>query len=141
MTPARATPRTRTRRCGRAEARKRIADARKYLEVAELVAGEDSSDSINVSVGLAVLAGIAAADAACCIALGESSRSDDHRDAADLVRMVRPGGERAAKDFERLVGFKDSAHYGFLHLSATSRTGALRRARALVGFATAVLEQ
>jgi hypothetical protein len=130
----------RTRPCGRPEARKRLDDARKYLEVAELVAGEDAHESINVSVGLAVLAGIAAADAASCVALGESSRSEDHRDAADLLRHVVPAGERAAKDFERLVGLKDAAHYGFLHVSATSRTTALRRARALVAFAEATLE-
>jgi hypothetical protein len=133
--------RTRTRRCGQPEARKRLGDARKYLEVAELVAGEDGHDAINVSVGLAVLAGIAAGDAACCVALGESSRSEDHRDAADLLRQVSPGGEQAAKDFERLVGFKDTAHYGFLHVSATSRTTALRRARALVAFAEATSQR
>jgi hypothetical protein len=133
--------RIRTRRCGRTEARKRLGDARKYLEVADLVAAEDASESINVSVGLAVLAAIAASDAACCVTLGESSRSEDHRDASDLLRLIAPGGEQAAKDFERLVGFKDTAHYGFLHLSVTSRTSALRRAKALVRFAERTLER
>jgi len=131
----------RTRRCGRPEARKRLGDARKYLEVADLVAGEDDPESLNVSVGLAVLAGIAASDAACCVALGESSRGEDHRDAADLLRRVVPGGERAAKDFARLVAFKDSAHYGFVGVSAAGRAGALRRAGALVAFAAATLER
>jgi len=129
------------RACGRPEALKRLRDARKYLEVAELVASEDGADSIGVAVGLAVLAGIAAADAACCAALGESSRGEDHRDAADFVREIAPGGARAAKDFERLIGFKDSAHYGFVALSAASRVSALRRADALVAFATATLER
>jgi hypothetical protein len=133
--------RQRTRRCGRLEATKRLGDARKYLEVADLVAGEDGPDSIDVSVGLAVLAGIAAADAACCAALGESSRSEDHRDAADLLRQVTPNGDRAAKEFERLIDFKDTAHYGFTHLAPPVRTSALRRAAALVAFAESILQR
>jgi hypothetical protein len=47
----------------------------------------------------AVLAGIAAADAACCTVLGERSRSQDHRDATRLVRDVAPGGADAAKNW------------------------------------------
>ena len=72
----RATKDHRSRLCDAADARKRLADAEKYLEVAELVASEDSLESHNVATGLAVLAGIAAADAACCKALGESSLGD-----------------------------------------------------------------
>lgn len=139
MTPPRA--RGRTRRCGEREAGKRLKDARTYLEVADLVAGEEASASVSVAAGLAVLAGIAASDAACCKALGQSSRGTDHRDAADLLRQVAPGGERAAKDFERLVALKDSAHYGFMDVAAGDLTGALRRAAALVGFAEAILER
>lgn len=56
---------SRSRRCDEADARKRLGDAEKYLEVAELVAGEESTEAHNVTAGLAVLAGIAAADAAC----------------------------------------------------------------------------
>jgi hypothetical protein len=131
----------RSRPCDVSDARKRLADAEKYLEVAELVAAEDSLESHNVATGLAVLAGIAAADAACCKTLGESSRGPDHRDAAAFLRQIAPGGEAAAKDFERLVGLKDKAHYSFLNISGQDRTSAIRRASKLVDFARGVLQR
>lgn len=62
----------RTQTCGPTDARTRLAQARKFLEVAELVAAEDIPESHSVSAALAVLAGIAA----CCAALG---RCRDHR--------------------------------------------------------------
>ena len=131
----------RTRPCGLEQARKRVGDARKYVETAELVAAESGTESINVAAALLVLAGIAAADAACCKALGESSRSQDHRDAADLLRRVQPGGANAAKAFERLVGIKDQAHYGFVNVSRGELTAAKRRADQLVKFAELTLER
>ena len=124
-----------------ADPRKRLRDAEKYLEVAELVSTEDSLESHNVAAGLAVLAGIAAADAACCRALGESSRGDDHRDAATFLRRITPGGEAAANDFERLVGLKDKAHYSFLNVSGQDRTSAIRRTSQLGAFAREVLQR
>jgi hypothetical protein len=127
--------------CVADDARRRLTDAEKYLEVAELVASEDSLESHNVATGLAVLAGIAAADAACCKALGESSRGSDHRDAAKLLRRISPGGEAAASNFERLVGLKDKAHYSFLNASGQDRTGAIRRTSQLVDFARKVLQR
>ncbi len=131
----------RSRQCDAADARKRLADAEKYLEVAELVAGEDSLESHNVATGLAVFAGIAAADAACCKALGESSRGPDHRDAASFLRRITPGGEAGANNFERLVGLKDKVHYSFLNVSGQDRTGAIRRASHLIDFACEVLQR
>jgi hypothetical protein len=88
-----------------------------------------------------VLAGIAAADAACCNALGESSRGPDHRDASSLLRQITPGGDTAANDFERLVGLKDKAHYSFLNVSGQDRKAAIRRAEQLVDFARDVLQR
>ena len=72
-----------------AHARKRLADARKFLELAETVADANEPTSLGVSSANAVLAGIAAADAACCAALGERSRSEDHRDATQTARARR----------------------------------------------------
>ena len=137
----RATKDTRSRPCDAADARKRLGDAEKYLEVAQLVATEDSFEAHNVTTGLAVLAGIAAADAACCKTLNESSRGPDHRDAADFLRRIAPGGSAAANNFERLVGLKDKAHYSFLNVSGQDRAGALRRAGQLVDFARQVLQR
>jgi hypothetical protein len=137
----RAQKEPRSRPCDAADARKRLTDGEKYLEVAELVATEDSLESHNVAVGLAVLAGIAAADAASCSAFGESSRGPDHRDAASFLQRITPGGDTAANHFERLVGLKDKAHYSFLNLSGQDRTGAIRRACHLVDFAREVLQR
>jgi hypothetical protein len=76
---------SRTAQCGIAEARGRLRTARAYLEVADLVLSEaDRDEYLNVSAGLAVLAGIAAADAICCARLRGRHRGDNHRDAADL---------------------------------------------------------
>ena len=86
-------------------------------------------------------AGIAASDAACCAALGERSRSQDHRDAVTLLRQVAPGGRDAAAQLERLLGLKDQAQYGFEDLAGQKLVAALRQARALVSFAESVLER
>jgi len=137
----RATKDARTRPCDKADARKRLGDAEKYLEVADLVACEDSAEAHNVSTGLAVLAGIAAADAACCAGLGESARGPDHREATGLLRRIAPGGNTAANNFERLVGLKDKAHYSFLNVSGQDVAGALRRAGQLIDFARRVLQR
>jgi hypothetical protein len=85
----------------------------------------------------AVLAGIAAADAACCRALGRRSRSQDHRDAVSLVREVAPGGAGAA----RQLSVKDQAQYGFEDVSGQKLVAALRQAQALLAFAQNIVER
>lgn len=92
MTPKR----LRTRHGTPAEARSRRLVAQKYLEVADLTAEEDGV-AINVTVGLAVLAGIAAGDAICLRAIGERYAGTDHAAAADLlVRVDATLGKRWA---------------------------------------------
>jgi hypothetical protein len=141
MSP-RPAARGRTRQCGEREARKRLADAEKYLEVAQLVADEAPfPPSATVSAGLAVLAAIAAADAACCSALGQSSRSYEHADAGKLLATVSPGGAQAARDFGRVIASKDTAHYGLQHIAAPELRGLLRKAGALVRFARETIER
>lgn len=129
---------TRTQPCGPAQARTRLAQARKFLQVAELVASEDLESSLSVSASLAVLAGIAASDAACCRALGRRSRSDDHRDAAALLREIYPDGPRMAKALLALIDLKDAAHYGLTHITRRQLAAALRRASSLVELASHV---
>ena len=140
MSPARRV-RTRTQPCTAEQARKRLADARKFLELAELAGGESDATSSNVATANAALAGIAAADAACCRALGERSRGDDHRDALALVGQVSPGGPDAANALGRLLALKNDAEYGLTSISKTKRESALRQARKLVEFAEAVLRR
>lgn len=118
----------RTQPGGSAEARSRRLVADKYLEVADLIALEDGA-AVNVCVGLAVLAGIAAGDAICLSAIGERYAGQDHAAAADLLTGVNA---QLGKRLHTLVGFKPASHYGAQILSATDRTAALRAAKALV---------
>jgi hypothetical protein len=88
--------RGRTQACGLTEARTRAVSAGKFLEVALLIESEDEGAFRSVAASLAVLAGIAAADAACCVTLGRRSRGGDHHDAEELVAEIAPGGTEAA---------------------------------------------
>ena len=63
---------------------------------------------------LSVLAGSAAADAACCSAPGERSQGQDHRQAQQLVATVLPSGPQRARGPKRLLERKDNAHYGVI---------------------------
>lgn len=124
MSPKKVT----TRKASRSEGVGRRRIAQKYLEVAELAATEDG-EAINVCVALAVLAGIAAADAICIVATGERYSGPDHAAAADLLARVDTILGRKLRD---LVDLKPGSHYGQSLLSADSRTKALRAAKALV---------
>jgi hypothetical protein len=107
-----------------------------------LVAGEEEIPaSRSVAAALAVLAGIAAADAACCAALTRRSRGEDHREAAALLRQIVPGGDRAAKALIELLNLKDTAQYGLIPITRRELTTALRRAKRLLDFADDVLRR
>jgi hypothetical protein len=109
--------------------------------VAELVAGEQEiPESRSVAAALAVLAGIAACDAACCAALGRRSRGDDHRQAAALLREIGDG-DAAAKALLDLLNLKDTAQYGLIPITQRELTIALRRAKRLLEFAGEVLRR
>jgi hypothetical protein len=132
----------RSQRCSPDDARNRYKHAVKFLEVAEIAAGEHEQDPeyASVAVSLAVLAGIAAADAACCKALGERSRTQDHHDAETYLKRVS-GGADAAKELHQLLSLKDQAQYGFFDVSASELRKALRRSRAVLAFAKEVLRR
>ena len=129
-----------------AESQKRrpfFAHAQKFLEAADLVAGE-AADGINlasasVAAALAVLAGIAASDAACCLKLGKRSRGEGHHQAADFLRKII-GGEKPADALTRLISLKDTAQYGVINISDAELTIAMRRARTLVEFAQSLFD-
>jgi hypothetical protein len=135
------TPRTaragRTQACGAREAATRLAQARKFLDAAELVATDlDEEGNASTAASLAVLAGIAASDTACCARLGRRSRSQDHHDAEALLADILPGGRDVAKKLRRLLDLKDTAHYGVIHVSAADLRSALRQATDLIKFAS-----
>lgn len=117
---------TRPGDAGQARARRLM--AAKYLEVADLVATEDGP-AVNVSVGLAVLAGIAAGDAICLSGTGERYAGTDHAAAADLLARV---DTEMGRRLRRLVALKPASHYGERLLDVRDRVAAVRDARELV---------
>lgn len=122
-----------------ADVQVRAEAARKFLEVAEMVAGEDDTPAYRqVSASLAVLAGIAAADAICGHVLQKRSRAQDHRQAVDLLRTVRGAGP-AVKALDKLLDIKDAAQYGTDGLSAERTRGALGAAVGAVDQMGAIL--
>lgn len=131
----------RTQTCGRIQARTRLSQARAFLEVAELVGTEqDEVATPDLASALAVLAGIAACDAACCATLGRRSRGQDHRQAVDLLAQLVSNGQTMARDLGRLLSIKDDAHYGLLHVSGQRAAAALRQARRLFDASAAHVE-
>jgi hypothetical protein len=137
MTPR---PAGRTQACTIEQAPVRLGQARALLEVAELV-GDDPDDlaTPGVAAALAVLAGMAAADAACCAALGRRSRGD-HRQAAGLLAEVGPSGPDLARALDRLLDVKDGAHYGMVYVSG-QKVAAVRQARLLLEAASSLVRR
>jgi hypothetical protein len=132
----------RTQVCSKEHARNRLGHAQKFLEVAEMTAGEAGDvEYASAAAALAVLAGIAASDAACCAALGRRSRGQDHQQATKLVEQVEPGGATAAKALRRLLSLKDEAQYGFFDVGGQDLQTALRQASTLVDFAAGAVRR
>lgn len=101
---------------------------------ADLVLSDDTDVATpGVAASLAVLAGIAASDAACCARLRKRSRGQDHSEAVRLLATVAPHGEAMARDLSRLLAAKDESHYG---LTLIDRA----KARRLVGYARRMTE-
>jgi hypothetical protein len=121
---------SRTSACGQREATARLSDAMAQLQLAELAGGGSPAAEIKAAISCAVLAGIAASDAACCKALGRTNRSQNHRDAVELLGQISPDGAEAAKQLERLLGLKDESQYGFTNPTGQKLQQAVRRAKA-----------
>lgn len=130
---------TREQTCTRSDALTRLADARSMMVVADLVSTDDTIP--GVAGALAVLAGIAASDAACCAVLGHRHRGQNHRDAVKLLKTVEPNGAAMAKDLRRLLSRKDDAHYGLGSLAAGEERKMVEWAHRLLDNAAAALER
>ena len=131
----------RTQPCTRADARGRLRDARAQLQLADLAGADSPPEERKAAASCAVLAGIAAADAACCTAFGRRSRSQDHRDAVDLLKQVAPGGPAAARQLARLLGVKDESQYAFGDITPAKLRASVKQATAVIQFAASVLER
>jgi len=114
-----ARAKTRTQPCDRSGALTRLAQAESFLDAAELIINDDHDDATpSVAASLAVLAGIAASDAACCGRLGVRARGQSHTEAIELLAAVQPNGPAMAKDLQRLLNRKDNSQYGLAFVSA-----------------------
>jgi hypothetical protein len=127
----------RTAPCSRTDGTNRLQQARTFLEVAELVLGQDDELATpQVAAALAVLSGIASADAACCSRLGMRSRGQDHKEALSLLTDVEPDGRDMARDLRRLLDMKDSAHYATIMVKQSRAESAVSWARRLYDLAS-----
>lgn len=111
------------------------------LLVADLTLSDDKDLATpGVAAALAVLAGVAASDAACCARLGRRARGQAHAQAVDLLATVVPHGRQMASDLRALLAAKDDAHYG-LHLVGRSKAeGLVEKARRMIGHARSALD-
>lgn len=122
----------RTRPCQLADARARLADAEAFLRAAERV----SDLGGDVVATNAVHAAIAAADAICCVRLGERSRDADHRFAASLLARV---DRDLAGALGRVLAVKTSAGYDSRDVSANDAARCVRLAARLRDAARAAI--
>ena len=132
------TPRAqnRTTPCNRQQGAQCLRQAEGFLRWAQK-ALDDKGEEVNLNVAalLAVQAGIAASDALCGKALGYYSRSQQHSDAAKLIRSIHPGGIELASTFRQLAGNKDNAQYAPKTMGEASAKAAVRQAADLVSAA------
>lgn len=119
--------------CGKSAARGRLDVAREYQGLAHSKANLDTGAIRNAVAGNAILAGIAAADAICCIRLGERSTSSDHSDSVSLLAKVSP---ELAQKLSTLIGSKPTSHYGENFIGVETLKSCLRAMDQLVLAAT-----
>ncbi len=106
------------------------------MHVAQLTLAEnDVLATPGVAAALAVLGGIAAADAACCFQLGVRPRGQGHNEAGRLVARVSPNGPAMARDLGELLAVKDDAHYGTSLITRSKAENMVRRAVRITGMA------
>lgn len=117
--------------CTPSQCRERREQARAFLDAAELVLTEDRREA-HVAAALAVLAGIAAADAICGLSLGNWNRGRDHNQAVDLLRDVALRDSTLPTKLRRLLSDKDAAHYSASLITTQRAKSMMRQAAALL---------
>ena len=132
-------PPGRKQACDRSDAQGRLQQAKWFLDAARLFHGEDTPAAASVASTNAVMAAIAASDAACCAALNYRPRGDDHLEAVRHLASISPGGRAASNALKRALDSKSQSQYGLVSVSASGRDGVIRQAERLIEFAEAVL--
>lgn len=129
--------------CDLAKARTRLRQAESFVETADLVLHMSSDDDVatpGVAASLAVLAGIAASDAACCAKLKLRPKGQRHFDAVPTLAKVAPNGPEMSKDLKRLLQRKDAAQYGLGLVSSGDASRMVDWAKRMVAKAHEVLD-
>ena len=136
-----ARSRIRTQPCDRSNALTRLAQAESFLLACELVVDDDGDEATpSVAAALAVLAGIAASDAACCARVGLRARGQSHAEAVEVLGTVEPHGSDMAKDLQRLLNRKDDSHYGLTFVSSAEASRMVGWAKRLLALARRAVE-
>lgn len=129
-----------TRPVDRVHAQARLDDARAFLQQAEIsLQFVDGPRRNATGVSSAVLAGIAACDAACALALGIVS-AGAHDQALRLLTRVS-GSTKAVGDLSKLVAIKTAAQYTGKSIAERQATDAIKRAQRLIAFAESQLRR
>lgn len=120
----------------KAEVAARSAHAHSFLSAADLIEmlGEDAGIDARANLigSLAVLAGIAAADAICGNALGERAAGENHAEAVAVLKSATPPGDAAQAQLKRLLDAKTTTQYSPQLIGETKAADLLTAARRLV---------
>lgn len=125
---------SRLRKCNERTIVGRLAKAEQFLESAEIIRefATDDRDVADAYVTLCVHCGVAAADAICCIALGEHVQGEDHNQAVTHLSKVRPDGTELGNALRTLLRMKTRAGYSHEHIGAIECKRAQRAAERLL---------
>lgn len=113
-----------------ADVRARAAQARAFLQSAQLHRGNSGPDN-SVAATAAVNAGIAAADAICGSALGFCARGDDHDEAVALLKRATADAA-PSRNLGRLLGTKSLASYSPIMLTDARTADLIKYAERVV---------
>jgi hypothetical protein len=129
-----------TRPVDRTYAETRLSDARAFVQQADLsLQFVDGPRRNATAVSSAVLAGIAACDAACALALGMVS-AGAHDQAVKLLNRVS-GSSKAVSDLSKLMAIKTAAQYTGKSMAERQAADAITRAQRLIAFAESQLRR
>lgn len=118
----------------RRQAETPLDDARAYLQQAQISAElVDGSRRHATVASSAVLAGIAATDAACAAKLGEIA-AGSHAQATKLLKRVT-GSAQSVSALSRLLSIKSSSQYAGGSITSRDADDAMERAQRIVAFA------
>ena len=122
----------RTVPCDNAYATGRLEKAHAFALAAELDPLSESGPQRSVAVSNAVMAGVAASDVICCIALARRSASGDHKKAVALLSETPGMGQDAGYHLRMLLSVKYKAQYDNRNPTISETKRALRSMRSLL---------